>query len=246
MNHQGLGQRTIAREVRTSHTFVKNVIRSYDVTNSSIRVPRATFAEPKIDTNVLEYIEVQKHLKPSTYASEIQHRLLLDGVVHPNDMPGTSQINRRLRKDLMFSKKKLTVHPLEAEKPGALDRQNEYLQAISTYPASKLHFFDESSVIKTTGNRKYGNSRVGARAIELQRYASNATFTINLLHSVVGVDCFNILQGPSNGLELLNFFDDALQVERADGSAALERGDVVVMDNCGFHHAHHIAAKYVQ
>ena len=40
--------------------------------------------------------------------------------------------------------KKLTVSPLEAENPGALDRQNEYLQAISTYPASKLRFFDES------------------------------------------------------------------------------------------------------
>jgi len=69
--------------------------------------------------------------------------------------------------------------------------------------------------------------------------ASNATFTINLLYSVVGVDYFNILQGPSNGLELLNFFHDALQVERANGSAALERGDVVVMDNCGFHHSRH-------
>ena len=74
----------------------------------------------------------------------------------------------------------------------------------------------------------------------MQRYASNATFTINLLHSVVGVDYFNIFQGPSNGLELLNFFDEALQVDRADGSAALECGDVVVMDNCGFHHACHI------
>lgn len=93
MNHQGLGQRQIAREVRTSHTFLKNVIRIYDVTNSLIRIPRATFTEPKIDTNVVEYIEAQKHIKPSTYASEIQHRLLLDGVVHPNDMPGSSQIN---------------------------------------------------------------------------------------------------------------------------------------------------------
>ena len=95
--------------------------------------------------------------------------------------------------------------------------------------ASKLHFFDESSIIKTTGNRKYGNARVGKRTIEVQCYASNATFTINLIHLVVGVDYFNILQGPSNGLELLNFFDEALQVDRADGSAALERGDVVVM-----------------
>ena len=113
----------------------------------------------------------------------------------------------------MFSKKKLTVCPLEAEKPGALERQDEYLQAISRYPASKIHFFDESSVVKTTANRRYGNAGVGERAIEFQRYPSNTTFTLNLLHSVVGVDYFNILQGPSNGLELLNFFDDALQVE---------------------------------
>ena len=101
-------------------------------------------------------------------------------------------------------------------------------------------FFDESSVVKTTGNRRYGSARLGERAVEIQRYASNATYTINSLHSLVGVDCFNVLDGASNGEELLNFFDDALQVERADGSAALERSDVVVMDNCGFHHAHHV------
>lgn len=240
LHHQGQGQRAIAREVRTSHTFVGKVIENYDATNSSIPLPRTSFPEPKIDATVLEYIEVQKQMKPSSYASEIQNRLLLDGVVHPNDLPGKSQINKRLREDLLFTKKKLTVKPLESDKPDAINRQNNYLQAISRYPAIKIHFFDESSVIKTTGNRRYGNARVGERAIELQRYASNATFTINLLHSVVGVDMFNILQGPSNGLELLNFFDDALQVERADGSAALERGDVVVMDNCGFHRARHI------
>ena len=128
------------------------------------------------------YIEVQKHLKQSTYASEIQHSLLLDRVVHPNEVPGTSKINQLLREDLLFSRKKLTVLPFEAKKQGALDRKNEYLQGVSRYPASKLHFSDESIVIKTTGNRKYGNARVGERAIEVQHYASNATFTINLLH----------------------------------------------------------------
>ena len=38
-------------------------------------------------------------------------------------------------------------------------------------------------------------------------------------------------------MELLNFFDEALQLEREDGSAVLEHGDCVIMDNCGFHHA---------
>lgn len=87
-----------------------------------------------------------------------------------------------------------------------------------------------------TGNRRYGSAVVGELAFEVQRYTSNANYTINLLHSVNSVDYFNVLDGPSNGMELLNFFDDAIQVKREDGSASLERGDVVVMDNCGFHH----------
>ena len=105
--------------------------------------------------NTLKY--VQKHIKQSTYAqaSEIQHRRLLDGVVHPNDLPEVLPINRRLREDLLFSEKQLMVSPLEVEKPRALDRENDYLQSISRYLDSKLHFFDESSVIKTTGSDKY-------------------------------------------------------------------------------------------
>lgn len=48
--HQGLGQRAISKEVRTT-TFVRNVISSYDATSSLIRIPRANFGERKIDTN---------------------------------------------------------------------------------------------------------------------------------------------------------------------------------------------------
>ena len=92
-------------------------------------------------------------------------------------------------------------------------------------------------MVKTTGNRKYGSAVPGEPAIEVQRYASNANYTINLLHFINGVDFFNILDGPSNGMELLTFFDEALQLEREDESATLERGDCVIMANCGFHHA---------
>ena len=77
-------------------------------------------------------------------------------------------------------------------------------------------------MIKSTGNRKRGSALLGN---EIQRYSSNAYFTINLLHSFCGVDFYNILEGPSNGLEMLIFFDEVLQEQRADGSAVLERGD---------------------
>ena len=46
--------------------------------------------------------------------------------------------------------------------------------------------------------------------------------------------------GPSNGNELLLFFEKAVNLTRADGTAVLERGDTVIMDNCGFHHGHFV------
>ena len=46
------------------------------------------------------------------------------------------------------------------------------------------------------------------------------------------------MDGPSNGNELLLFFEDVLPMDNPDESAVLDRGDTVVMDNCGFHHGH--------
>lgn len=138
----------------------------------------------------------------------------------------------------MMTKKKLTPVPLESTRGPNVDSQNTYLDEISRLDPSTLHFFDEASVIRTEGNRKYGNSYIGEKAIEFQRYASNANYTVNLLHSALRVDHYNILDGPSNGNELLLFFEEVLTMDNPDGSVVLERGDTVVMDNCGFHHGH--------
>ena len=118
-------------------------------------------------------------------------------------------------------KKKLSVIPSESNTPKQIARRDEYLNAISTFKPYQIHFFDESSVIKTTGNRSYENAIVGEKAIEFQRYASNANFTVNLLYSLFGVDYYNILDGPSNGFELLHFFEDAVEIQRPDGVSFL-------------------------
>ena len=181
-------------------------------------------------------MSVEKIMKPSVHASEIRQIVLLDGVVDADDLPSASQINKRITRDLVMSKKKLSVIPSESTTPEQIARQDEYLNVISTFQPHQIHFFEEASVIKTSGNRSYGNATVGEKAVEFQRYASNANFTINLLHSVRGVDYCNILDGPSNGFQLLYFFEDAVEIQRPDGSVLLERGDCVVMDNCGIHH----------
>ena len=87
-------------------------------------------------------------------------------------------------------------------------------------------------------NRHYGKAPLGEPAYENQRYASKANFPINLLHLMQGIDYVNIIHGASNGFEMLFFFEEALNANRANGSVILERGDSVIMDNCGFHHGH--------
>lgn len=109
-----------------------------------------------------------------------------------------------------------------------------------TFNPATLHFFDESSVIKMTGNRKFDCSYIRKPDFEFQRYASNATYTINLMHSMQGVDHMNVLVGPSNGNSMLLFFEEAVEIQKRDESPVLESGDTVIMDNCGFHHGNFV------
>ena len=119
---------------------------------------------------------------------------------------------------------------------GNLQKSLDYIMYMSGVDPSTVHFFDESLVVKTTANRTYGHSLKGTQAVEVKRYSSNCTFTINLLHVLFGVDNYNILEGASNGLEMLEFFDESLQIIDENGNAVLPQGDTVVMDNCRFHH----------
>ena len=68
----------------------------------------------------------------------------------------------------------------------------------------------------------------------------NCTYTINLLHCPFGVDFVDVIDGPSNGNLLLLFFEEAVNLTRADGTAVPERGDTVILDNCGFHRGHFV------
>ena len=82
---------------------------------------------------------------------------------------------------------------------------------MSEVDPSKVHFFDECSVKTTTGNRVYGHARKGKPAIEIKRYASNCNYAVNLLQSVFGISNFGVLEGASNGLEMLHIFNESLQ-----------------------------------
>lgn len=234
--HEGMSQRRIAQELTTSRHFIQNVVRDYDLTNSSFQPGKSHKGRSVLTPNAVECIEIEKLCKPSIYCSELQNRLILDGVVHPFDLPHKSTISYFLRKELLMTKKKIHAVPAESQSQSVEEHTNFYLDQVSDLNLSSVHFFDEASVTKTTMNRRYGNATIGVPAFEIQRAASNANFTINLMHSCLGVDHVGVIEGASNGNELLLFFEEAVDITRRDGSVVLERGDTVIMDNCPFHH----------
>ena len=195
---------------------------------------------PTRTDDVSTYIEYCKQKQPSIYASEIQNLLLENHVCPPHNVPSQSSISRCLKSDLGYSYKKFKIIARESLTVPAQHLLERYLIEVSGVNIRALHFFGECSVVKTTENRHYRHSFTGANATEIQRYASNATFTVNLLHNVYGKGHVNILPGPSNGLELLQFFAEALEEQDAFDNPVLKDGDLVVMDNCGFHHARHV------
>ena len=100
------------------------------------------------------------------YAKEIQKQLIENQVVLPANVPSQASISRVLTSDLGYSYKGLTIVRKESLTDNAQERLEQYLTICNACDPRNMHFFDESSVIKTTGNRSYGNAPVGRRAVE--------------------------------------------------------------------------------
>ena len=73
-----------------------------------------------------------------------------------------------------MTKKKLSQLPTESLSDVNINYKDYFLDQIAQLDCTTLHFFDESGVKITSGNRAQGNSYIDEPAIEVQRYASNA------------------------------------------------------------------------
>ncbi|XP_033746893.1 uncharacterized protein LOC117332118 [Pecten maximus] len=201
-------------------------------------VKRKPLKSKKVTQDVMEFVEFKKKCKPSIYAREIREELLVNNICTNDNVPSVSTVNRVVKNDLGMSYKKLTKIPQETERVNHDDLVVRYLAKMMEFTPQQMHFFHESSVLTTSGNRAYGHSDFGTRAIETQKFASNSTLTVNVCCGFFGINYYNILNGASNAMEMVNFFDEALEERNELGNPMFARGDVIVMDNCGFHHQH--------
>ena len=200
---QGVSVSSISKDTQVTGRGIRKIISTYEETGSMDPKPHFGRAHYKTTDNVLQHIEYMKTRKPSMYAREIKDKLLDIGVCDVNCIPSCQTISHVIRNELGYTRKRLTVVPEESLTDTAQEKQVQYLETISNFHARNIHFMDESSVDRTTGNRNYGHSLSGERAIEVCCYSSNAKFTINLMCGYFGIDQYNIIEGASNGLEMV-------------------------------------------
>lgn len=161
----------IARLLNISKSCSYNIIGRYlQEGDIAPRVPGGSLPT-KISDDLLEYVEISKLRKPSIFAAEIRDDMLLQGICRLDELPSESAILWAARNKLGMTWKKISQEPREALCPNNIDKTTEYLEEVSTIDPRNLKFFDESSVIKTTGNRLYGSAYRGVPAVEIQSYA---------------------------------------------------------------------------
>ena len=191
--NSSFSQSEIARRLCLNKATVHNIINTFINENRLAPKTGGNYVRTARSENAITYIEYCKNQRLSTFGKEIQRDLINNQVCLPETVPSCASISQALRYDLGYSYKRLHKIARESLTERTQERLMEYLAAIEDKDYPTLHFFEEASVIKTIGNRNYGHSAIGNKAYEIQRYASNAAFTVNLLHGVIGITHVNIL-----------------------------------------------------
>ena len=188
----------------------------------------------------LQLIEVLKRSKPSTTYSELTQCLYEFGDLPEGGTSTTSICNAVLKKlpSGPFSFKKITAVPQERFTLTNMAYTQLFVDYLHGKDPYTLKYFDECGVkLPGCSARNYGHAPVGERAVEVRRYSQTANLTVNLLCGLSGVVYANTVNGPSNTIEFLRFFEEAFNsINPNTGRPCLEFGDVIIMDNCPFHH----------
>ena len=159
--NNGVGVSEISRNTRVTKGAVHKVVQHFPL-HGTMQPFCCGGSEPiSITDDILEVIEIWKLRKPSLYASEIRERLLREGICTPANDPSIRQIQTVTNKKLGMTYKKLTCIPSEYMTPENLAKVDDYLNITSRLKRETSHFFDEASVIVTSGNRMFGSGYRG-------------------------------------------------------------------------------------
>ena len=102
----------------------------------------------------------------------------------------------------------------------------------------RIKFFDEAGVkLWDIGTRLYGHRSAGTRCVDVVKKAESPNTTLNMLVSLDGPEYYNLIDGATNTLQFLQFFEEAGNcVNLQTGRPCLQVGDIIDMYNLSAPH----------
>lgn len=227
----------VAKKFKVSVKTVSNIWREhcYGISTRSAG-GRQGNANRKLTNQDLDYIEYMKKQKPSYTSSAIHAELVSVSTtdVHPRT------IRRAVQKYLSkpYSYKKIKTVAEERLTHDNLVYTETFMAMLSRVDPYRLRFMDESGFrLPEVGRPLYGHAPVGERAVEIVRYHSAPNATLHLLAGLYGVGHFKVTNGASDSYTFVDFITECVNSYTDFGVAALQPGDVLVVDNAPIHHS---------
>ena len=236
---------TVASRFRVTRSTVRKIWKQYCEGFSEEPQAKggANRNREKIMENDLELIKALKVRRGSITLQEICDELEamgdLDGNISSSTICCIIKKQNKILSDKRYSRKKVTRLAKERFTHPNMVYTQLFVNCVNSKDPYTVKFFNEAGIkIPSVGSRLYGHSPIGECCVEVIRKCPSPNYTLNAMTSLYdGVSYFNILDGPTNTIQFLNFFDEVCQNTSPTAERPLlDCGDTVIVDNLSCHH----------
>lgn len=204
----------ISKKLVTDENFEKDFITAYEK-----RPPRQT--SPTTKQLVMEILDSENEMTGNEVAHELERMQI------PVSQPTIS----RIIKSINYSRKRLTLVPVERNTVGLIDARRRYASALMLKENSDLIFLDEAGFSRHTA-RHYGYSPLNTKAVKFVRGSRGQNKSLLSMIQHNGCIAHMMVEGAVNRSILVDFLENNLV---ATPLGQPQR--VLIMDNVKFHHS---------
>ncbi len=186
------------------------------------------------------YVEQLLTLNPTMYRKEVISKVLQYSNTPDLLSVSLTTIGRTIKKRLSggeWTRKKVKSSNQNRWSDDNMRLTQTYFDFISRQDKFSIKFMDEAGVNLNASKRTYGYAPKGEVAVEISKHVQGPNHTVNLLVGLDGTKFCTVLTGASETYSYINFWHEAMNAYSDTGYAVLRPGDIVVVDNCPFHHS---------
>ena len=237
---QGKTYADISKDLGIAKSSVRNIVKLYNQSGDLVPVyqhNRRDLEKVSFGDSVL--LETIVGTSGITSLEGIQRELELSGDCGRVSLPTISRhIRNALPSGNKYTRKRVSKLAQERFTEDNIIYAQLYIDYIHQKDPMKIKFFDESGFrLPEAGLRHYEYAPSGLPCVEIQRYMATPNLTLNFPAGLDGVKYANTIDGATNTIEFLRFFEEAVNaVDPATGRPALEVDDLIIVDNLPAHH----------